>query len=210
MVCVGEPYLGEGRAGTIIFSMLLYRIALGVVLLAVSAAASAAPTGYVLDRDRSSVQFTWFYGQSAVGGRIDIADADVVLDLDRIAGSDVRVALDAGSAQAGFLFATQALRGPRMFDADSFPRITFASEGFRVSDGAVEVDGSVTIRGVTRPMVMQATLFRQPGTEPADRDHLAIELVGAIDRHEFGASAFPQEVGAAVEFRILAYIDKAL
>ena len=189
--------------------MLLARLLPALTLAVFAFAAQAAPTQYRLDPDRSSVQFTWFYGENAVNGRIDIAAADVSLDLDRIDGSNVRVALDANSAQAGFLFATQALRGPRMFDAETHPQITFASDGFRLDGGAVAVDGAVTIRGVTRPMVMQATLYRQEGTEPADRDRLAIELVGAIDRHAFGASGWADEVGAEVRFRILAYIDRA-
>ena len=189
--------------------MLLPRFALATAFALVAAAVQAAPTSFILDAERSRVEFTWFYGQNAVGGEIDIDGAEVVLDLDRIGQSDVQVALDAGSAKAGFLFATQALRGPRMFDAESFPQITFASRDFRLADGAVAVDGAVTIRGVTQPMVMQARLFRQEGTTPADRDHLAIELVGAIDRHEFGASGWADEVGAQVEFRILAYIDRA-
>ena len=189
--------------------MPLTRLAALFVIAFLAAAAQASPATYILDPERSSVRFTWFYGANPVAGRIEIANAQVTLDLERIGQSDVHVALDAGSAQAGFLFATQALRGPRMFDAASFPEITFASQDFRLQNGAVEVDGMVTIRGVTQPMVMQATLYRQEGTEPADRDHLAIELVGAIDRHAFGASGWSDEVGAQVEFRILAYIDRA-
>lgn len=173
-----------------------------------AAAATAAPVDYQLDPGQSAVWFTWFYGGSPVSGEIDIANAQVRLDLEQIGRSDVRVALDAGSAQAGFVFATQALRGPHMFDADSFPVITFASEAVRVQNGQVEVTGAVTIRGVTQPMAMRAMLYRQNGTAPQDRDHLAIELVGTIDRHAFGASGWPDEIGAQVDIRILAYIDR--
>lgn len=185
------------------------RLAIGIAILICATAVQAAPTTYILDPDRSSVRFTWFYGNTPIAGHIDISQAQVTLDLDRISGSDVQVALSAGTAQAGFLFATQALRGPQMFDADRFPTITFASDAFALTGGGVTVNGAVTIRGVTQPVVMNATLFRQEGTEPEDRDHLAIELVGAIDRHAFGASGFADEVGPRVELRILAYIDRA-
>lgn len=188
---------------------MFFRALFAVCLALVAASAQAAPVEYVLDPRQSRVSFTWFYGESPVSGQIAIGSADLTLDLDNIGRSDVRVSLEAGTAQAGFLFATQALRGRQMFDAENYPEITFSSDGFRLNGGAVSVDGQVTIRGVTRPLVMQATLFRQEGTEPTDRDHLAIELVGAIDRHEFGASGFPDEVGSDVEIRILAYIDRA-
>lgn len=174
-----------------------------------TATLQAAPAAYVLDADRSSVEFTWFYGNNPVNGQIAVADADITIDFEAFARSDVTVSLDATSARAGFLFATQTLRGPLMFDGDNFPRISFASSGFRNTGDTVEMDGAVTIRGVTQPLVMQATLYRQPGTEPADRDHMAIELVGAVDRHAFGMSGFPNDVGAEVQFRILAYIDRA-
>ncbi|MEM1272211.1 MAG: YceI family protein [Pseudomonadota bacterium] len=179
-----------------------------VIFVFFASNAIAAPQIYALDANRSDVVFTWRFGEEFINGRIPVDAANVVLDLDAINRSDVRVALDARAAQAGFLFATQALRGPHVFDAESFPQITFQSENFRFDGNAVEVDGAVTIRGVTRPMVMQATLYRQQGTEPSDRDHLAIQLVGAVNRHDFGASGFANQVGPEVEFRILAYIDR--
>ncbi|MEM9756311.1 MAG: YceI family protein, partial [Pseudomonadota bacterium] len=59
-----------------------------------------------------------------------------------------------------------------------------------------------------QPARMLATLYRQEGTVPGDRDRLAILLEGSINRHDFGASAWPEVVGPTVALRILAYIER--
>ncbi|MBF9031832.1 hypothetical protein HKCCE3408_15640 [Rhodobacterales bacterium HKCCE3408] len=179
-----------------------------VLLAFVASPALATPADYRLDPDRSEVTFTYAYGSDDVTGQIPVVSADMRLDLDAIGGSAVRVTLDATGARGGFVFATQALRGPTMFDVEEFPSIVYESAGFTRTGAGVEVDGQLTIRGVTRPMRMTAELYRQAGTEPGDRDHMAIVLTGAIDRHEFGVSGWQREVGPEVTFRILAYLDR--
>src|SRR4051812_49826783 len=43
--------------------------------------------------------------------------------------------------------------GPEFFDAERHPEITFRSTAVRLADdGGVEIDGELTIRGVTRPV----------------------------------------------------------
>ncbi|MEM9318850.1 MAG: YceI family protein [Pseudomonadota bacterium] len=185
------------------------RLVLPLVLLCLAAGPIwSAPHAYELDRARSDVTFTWFLGDDAIAGNIPIETATMILDLEAVGRSDVRVSLGADAAQAGFIIATQALRGPDVFDTQNHPRITFQSEAFRVSGNQVQVDGRVTIRGVTRPMVMHATLHRQAGAVPDDADRLAVHLTGAINRHDFGASGFANQVGARVEISILAYIAR--
>lgn len=188
--------------------MSIARLILALALVSLSTGALASPVAYALDRNRSEVAFTWSLGADPVRGQIAVAEADLILDLDAIGRSSVQVTLDARSVQAGFILATQALRGPGMFDTESYPRITFVSQSLTLTDAGVVVDGVLTIRDVTQPARMLATLYRQEGTVPGDRDRLAILLEGSINRHDFGASAWPEVVGPTVALRILAYIER--
>ena len=71
------------------------------------------------------------------------------------------------------------------------------------------VDGLITIRGVTRPLTMQAQLFQVAGEAKGDYTHLTISLTGAVMRSEFGAKGWSDMVGDQVRINILARIDLA-
>jgi polyisoprenoid-binding protein YceI len=76
------------------------------------------------------------------------------------------------------------LLAPEFFDGAQFPEVTFAGELAAVGD-AVEVDGEITIKGVTRPTVLRGTLTG-PLTDPYGNERYGLELTTTIDRTEFG------------------------
>lgn len=183
-----------------------------VALLCAALAASpvpAAPRPYVLDASESVVGFVWFFGKDEVQGRMPVAEATLSIDFDRLANSRVSVAVDVTRAEAGFLFATQALKGPKVLDADRHGQITFVSRSFRRDGREAVVEGDLTVRGVTRPVTMHASLHRQAGTAEGDLDHLQILLTGSLSRADFGATGWSDMVGDEVRLRILAAIDAA-
>lgn len=194
--------------------VLKFFVVLSVLAGAVFAApAQAAPSTYVLDPDRSSVNFTWFLRQAPMGGQIGISEAALSVDLERVAQSAVQVTLDVGTARAGFALATSALRGPGMFDAEHHPHIRFVSNQVVQVDGRLLVDGWVSIRGVTRPMRLQAELPQRPrpvsvgGAAPWP-EAMTVDLQGAINRHDFGASAWASDVGPMIRIRIQAHLTR--
>jgi polyisoprenoid-binding protein YceI len=71
--------------------------------------------------------------------------------------------------------------GPEFFDVERHPEVTFRSTSAELSDdGTARVEGQLTIRGTTRPVVATGTW-----TEPSGgRAGLALET--AIDRRDFG------------------------
>ena len=78
-----------------------------------------------------------------------------------------------------------SLLGPQFFDAERHPEIAFRSTAIRLAgDGRAEVDGELTMRGVTRPVFAS-------GHYAAPRDAGYGEVAGlqlhtTIDRREFG------------------------
>ena len=75
--------------------------------------------------------------------------------------------------------------GPDFFDAERHPEITFRSTALRLADdGRAEVDGELTIRGVTRP-VTAGGHYSPP--RPASYGEVAgLQLQTSFDRREFG------------------------
>jgi polyisoprenoid-binding protein YceI len=75
--------------------------------------------------------------------------------------------------------------GPEFFDAERHPEIGFRSTELRLGDdGRAEVDGELTIRGVTRP-VTGSGHYAAP-REAGYGEIAGLELRTSFDRREFG------------------------
>jgi polyisoprenoid-binding protein YceI len=75
--------------------------------------------------------------------------------------------------------------GPAFFDVEHHPEITFRSTALRLAeDGRAEVDGELTIRGITRPITAtgQYTAPREAGYG----EIAGLQLQTTFDRREFG------------------------
>jgi len=171
--------------------------------------ALAAPARYTLDADRSSVRFFWDVNGAPSRGAMNVAAADLVLDLAQVARSRVDVDLDVASATARLPFAQQAIRGPELLHATRHPLARFKSTRVRRAGNGALIDGLLTLRGTTLPLTLQAEIYRQQGTQAGDRSALTIRLTGVISRAAFGATGFPNLVGDEVRLDILARIDRA-
>lgn len=187
------------------FRSLLARVGLVAVLaVSVAAPALAVQRQYLLDRDASSVGFTWFLGKDAIKGAMPVDSADIALDFDRLENSRVRVAVDVTGAKAGFLFATQAMMGPKILDAAQYPKIVFQSSRVHRDGPHANVDGELTVRGVTRPVTFRVELYREEGQDPGDLSRVTVLVTGALNRSEFGADGWSDLAGDEVRLRIVA------
>jgi polyisoprenoid-binding protein YceI len=71
------------------------------------------------------------------------------------------------------------------FDVEVTPTITFRSTDIRIAeDGSAEVDGELTIRGTTKPVVAKGTYA--VGGDAYGNERVAFELETTVDRRDFG------------------------
>jgi polyisoprenoid-binding protein YceI len=77
------------------------------------------------------------------------------------------------------------LLSPEFFNADHTPTVTFRSSDIRIAgDGSVELDGELTIRGVTKPVT--ATGSFAAGQNMTGAEVVGFDLEANIDRREYG------------------------
>jgi polyisoprenoid-binding protein YceI len=77
------------------------------------------------------------------------------------------------------------LLSEEFFDAEQTPTITFRSTAIRAAaDGSVEVDGELTIKGVTKPVT--ATGSFATGNDAFGGERAFFVLSATVDRREFG------------------------
>ena len=183
------------------------RLFLSLVLLCSTLlAAHAEPVHYTLEASKSSVGFIYHFNGAPTKGTMPVAKADLSIDFAAFHKSTVLILLNVKKARAGFIFATQALREKSVLDVANHPQIRFVSTKFSRTDTGAKVVGMVTIRGVTKPLILNAVFYRQKGSTPKDLSKLSILLTGSISRAAFGAKGYPNLVGDRIDLRILARI----
>ena len=171
----------------------------------------AATQRYTLDPKRSSVGFAISLSGASQKGTMPVSRADITIDPQKLAATQVAVDLDVTGVRTGLFLITKTMLGPEVLDASRHPQIRFRStrirlnKSGRLSDGA-QVQGDLTVRGVTHPVTLQADLFRSPGSAPDDLSELTVQLRGALSRSKFGASGFADLVADRVDLDIRAVI----
>jgi polyisoprenoid-binding protein YceI len=138
------------------------------------------PTGtYNADRVHSSVAFEVEYmGIGAFGGTV--TDFEATLENGRLAGSARIESLETKDENLH-----AHLMSPEFFDAERHPVVSFATEHGSVSGANVELEGEVTIKGITKPATLTGTIVG-PRTDPYGNERYGLKLETTIDRTEFG------------------------
>ena len=142
---------------------------------------------WTLDPAHSAVTFTAKHMMvTTVRGTLPILDLDLDFRPDDPAGSSVRVTLDAAGIVTGQEGRDQHLRSADFLDAEQFPMIEFRSTSVRrIGDEDVAIEGDLTIRGVTRRVLLDAEFAGiVPNLQGGRR--AAFSATTSIDREDFG------------------------
>lgn len=177
-----------------------------LAILAAAAPAIARPVPYKMDTTGSTVGFAADFGATPITGTMPVASADLILDFDRVANSHVDVSLNAKGATASFPFAAQAMKADSVLDTAHHPKLHFTSTRVRPSGDGALIDGTLTIRGISRPITLAATIWRQQGTDAGDTRRLTIRLTGSLRRSDYQATGFADMVGDIVRLDIRARV----
>lgn len=185
-----------------------------LVLMCLPLGALAEPKPYLLQADRSEVAFIYTLAGNDSRGSMPVRAATILIDFDRFANSDVDVTVDVARAQTGLIFATEALKAASVLNAGTHPTIRFQSTAIRPNDprnlsSGGQIDGNLTIRGVTRPVTLNAAVFRQQGTAEGDLSQLSFRISGAVNRSDFGATGYSDIVADTINLDIAARVIAA-
>ena len=117
--------------------------------------------------------------------------------------SSVDVTVRTGSIQMLDAQQTAMLRDVDFFDVERFPEMTFRSTAVeRTGETTLKVLGNITLRGVTRPMTLTASVTERRPDAPAGKRYATLRAEGSIKRSEFGMVKFIDLVGDTVDITI--------
>lgn len=142
---------------------------------------------WTIDNMHSSVTFKVRHLViSSVTGKFNSFEASVESDKNDFTDARIRFSADISSIDTGVDQRDNHLKSPDFFDAASHPKLTFVSTGIeKKSDSDYKVRGDLTIRGTTKPVVLDAE-FGGIQNDMYGRTVAGFELTGKIDRQEFG------------------------
>lgn len=172
-------------------------------LLLAAGFAQAAPATYKLDPNHTQVIASWnHFGYSNPIANFGNVDGTLVYDPDKVEASSVNVTLPLSGLDALVPDLTEHLRSADFFDAEKWPNATFKSTKVEKGEGnKLKVTGDLTIRDVTRPVVLDVTL-NKAGQGRNGEPKVGFNATTTIKRAQFGVAKFIPNVSDDIELRI--------
>lgn len=195
-------------------------LAAAVLIAAAPAAAQMATPGTAdpariaagsYHADPAHTQVAWrlnHLGFSLYDGLFGGATGTLVLDPARPAAAVVAVEVPVAGLVTTVPALDTHLKSPDFFDAAKFPTVTFRSTGVTISGTSAKIAGSLTLHGVTRPVVLDAR-FVGAGTNPrSKKDTIGFVATTAIKRSDYGMAFGVPAIGDDVDLTINAAFER--
>lgn len=163
------------------------------------------PSGtYAVDTSHTYVTFSYFHqGLSYPLLRATAVDGELELDSSELQNSTVSIAVNADSIRTNLDYFDRELASRKFFHADKYPHITFGTHSYRpLGDSSGELTGFVTIRGITRPIVLSVTINGAMEHPMLNRPVIGISASGSLSRSDFDLDRFVPMVADQVDIRI--------
>ncbi len=174
-------------------------------------AAAVKPGAYAIEPSHTRVLFSVSHmGFTTWYGNFTDASGRLVLDPAHPDASHLDVTIPMASVTTTNAKLDGELKSSDWFDVAKYPTATFHSTAVHVTGrDQAEIDGDLTLHGVTRPVVLTAS-FNGAGVNPLDHAYTAgFEVRGEIKRSDFGVSKYVPVVGDDVKLIISAAFEKA-
>ena len=179
-----------------------------LALMAGAGSAVAVPVTYNIDSSHTFPAFEADHmgGLSIWRGKFNTTKGKVVLDVAARTG-EVEVTVDAGSIDFGLAALDKHVTGPTVLDAARFPTATYKGKlGKWNGDVPTEVDGQLTLHGVTRPLKLTIHSFLCKPNPMTRRETCGADASATFSREAFGMP-YGKELGFKMDVKLLISIE---
>jgi polyisoprenoid-binding protein YceI len=162
-------------------------------------AASTAPVPagtYTLDKSHATLIFKVSHlGFSNYTARFKHFDAQLQFDPEQLAASQLTATVDARSIETDFpdpakLDFNAQLQDKDWLDTANHPEMKYVSKSIEITGAnTMRIHGELTLRGVTKPVILEATYNGGYAGHPMDpQARIGFSAEGTLNRSEFGIS----------------------
>jgi len=171
----------------------------------------AQATEWQIDPDHTAVQFAVSHMRtSTVRGRFNKTAGTVKWDGRDFSSASVEIVTDVASIDTGVPQRDAHLRTADFMLVEKYPTITFKSVKIEpAGPGRLRMTGNLTIRGVTKPVVLDIAGPSEPVKGPDGAIHVGASATTTIDRRDFGLrwNRVLEAGGLLVGFQVAITID---
>ncbi|MCX7514456.1 YceI family protein [Frateuria hangzhouensis] len=173
-------------------------------LFAAASAAQAAPVTYKLDPGHTMVLFSWsHFGFSHPTAELGLGQGTLVFDPDHPEQATVEVTLPLADLDTHVPALDEHLAKPDFLDTAKYPQVTYKSTRVEpLGKDHFRITGDLTVHGVTRPVVLDATLNRIGKHPMSGKPSIGFNATGTLRRSDFGVSMYTPNVSDEITLHI--------
>ena len=143
-----------------------------------------------------ALKFTYFVSGVPLYGEFHVNSSYFTIDFTEEQQSKFYIKVDIRKSTAGFPFATSAMLGQSVLNANKYPFMEFESTSISKKDKGYRVNGLLKLKGVQKNIVI---IVSTKDKYIKNAKTLMFEIMSSINRYDFGADGFPFLVGKEIK-----------
>ncbi|ENU42044.1 YceI family protein [Acinetobacter seifertii] len=184
--------------------MHLKTLSFGLAVALASTITLAAPVDYKIDPTHTATVFSWnHFGFSTPSANFSDIQGVIKVDNAKPANSSVDVTIPLSSVNTNVPALDKEFQQEAWFNAAKYPNITFKSTKVETKDKKhFKITGDLTVKGVTKPVVLDAVLNKQGEHPMAKVPAIGFNATTSFNRSEFGLGSYVPNVGDKITVNI--------
>lgn len=191
--------------------MHLKTLTLGLAVAVTSSLALAAPVDYKIDPAHTATVFSWnHFGFSTPSANFTDIQGVIKVDNAKPSNSSVEVTIPVSSVNTNVAALDKEFQTASWFDAAKYPNITFKSTKVETKDKKhFKITGDLTVKGVTKPVVLDAVLNKQGEHPMAKVPAIGFNATTTFNRSAFGIGSYVPNVSDKITVNITTEAEAA-
>jgi len=179
-------------------------LSLGLAVAIASSVTLAAPVDYKIDPTHTATVFSWnHFGFSTPSANFTDIQGVIKVDNAKPSNSSVDVIIPISSVNTNVPALDKEFQQEAWFNAAKYPNITFKSTKVETKDKKhFKITGDLTVKGVTKPVVLDAVLNKQGEHPMAKVPAIGFNATTSFDRSAFGIGNYVPNVGDKITVNI--------
>jgi len=179
-------------------------LALGLAVSSVATFSMAKPVAYTIDPGHTATVFSWsHFGFSTPSANFSDIQGTITVDNEKPAKSSVNVTIPVSSINTNVKALDEHIQKAEFFDVEKYPNITFKSTKVQaLGKNKYKITGNLTIKGVTKPVVLDAVLNKQAIHPMTKLQTIGFNATTSFNRSAFNVGAYVPNVGDKITVNI--------
>ena len=179
-------------------------LSLGLAVAIASSVTLAAPVDYKIDPTHTATVFSWnHFGFSTPSANFTDIQGTIKVDNAKPSNSSVEVTIPLSKVNTNVVALDKEFQEEAWFNAAKYPNITFKSTKVETKDKKhFKITGNLTVKGVTKPVVLDAVLNKQGEHPMAKVPAIGFNATTSFNRSAFGIGEYVPNVGDKITVNI--------